>query len=720
MRSKAVKTTTLVPTALLLFLLPAAGPVAEAADAVFGNPREIPIPPLNEIRTPEIDRRVLDNGLIVYLLENHDFPLVDFQALVRVGAIYEPADKKGLASLTGTVMRSGGTQTIPGDALDLKLESMGASLEARIRDTQGSVTASFLAQDALAGLDLLFDVMRNPAFPEEKLGLAKVDERTQIASRNDEPTQIAFREFRKLMYGADSPYGWHPEYADMAAITRQDLVSFHDRFFHPDRVILTVFGDFDAEAMMAGVERTFGAWEPNGKGLPPDPPVSDSAPEGVYYARKEGVTQSTVLFGLPGTLASDPDYAALQLLNTILGGGGFTNRLINEIRTKRGLAYAVGSGPGIGWHHPGIWTCFLQTKSDSTVAAAQLMRHEVERIVSEPVTEDELRLAKDIVLNELVFDLSSERSVLRRKAFYEYHGYPEDFLERYQQKVRTLTPADLRAAAQRHIDPAEIATVVIGLREDFGQPLEALGEVTEIDITIPDPPSEVAIPEPTAEALERGRQVLDAAAQAHGAQRLAAVETIHTRGAGTMAMMGQSMTMTIEEYKRLPDHYRRNMKIGGMFDVIQTLNGETGWAQTPQGLQELAGEQLSEMREDLVREPEHFLVHRDDLTWQALGTEEFAGRLCDAVYVRESSIKDWILYFDHGDHQLAGMTFQGSKPQGGPATVRLQLDDLRAVDGVLYPFQTSLQLDGEDFMSLELEAVEFDVPIDASLFEKPE
>ena len=140
------------------------------------------------------------------------------------------------------------------------------------------------------------------------------------------------------------------------------------------------------------------------------------------------------------------------------------------------------------------------------------MRGEVERITREPVTEAELQMAKDIVLNELVFNLSSKRDVLQRRAFYEYHGYPEDFLERYQQKVRTLTAADLLGAAQRHIHPAGLAVVVVGMKEDFAQPLETVGPVAELDIKIPDPPSRREIPEATSESLDQGQALMRAAA----------------------------------------------------------------------------------------------------------------------------------------------------------------------------------------------------------------
>ncbi|MFH1143020.1 MAG: pitrilysin family protein [Candidatus Eisenbacteria bacterium] len=685
----------------------------------FKNPSELVYPPLHEIRTPPIERHVLDNGLVVYLLEDHEFPMVDYQMLVRVGQMYEPVERRGLAAVAGTVLRTGGTRTVAGDELDLRLESMGAVLEADIGATEGRVTGSFLSANAVEGLGLLADILRHPAFPEEKIDLAKVEERTAIASRNDEPIQIAIREFQRIMYGADSPYGWYPEYETIEAISRDDIVRFHQTFFQPDRMILTVFGDFEGGPMREEVAKIFADWQPAGKPLPPDPPVPPQAPEGIFYARKEGVTQSTVLFGLMGMRASDPDYAAMQLLDQVLGSG-FSSRLVNEIRTERGLAYAVGSAPGAGWHHPGVWLCYLLTQSDSTVAAAGAMREAVERITREPVTEDELQMAKDIVLNELIFDLSSQREVLQRKAFYEYHGYPEDFLERYQQKVRTLTTADLLAAAQRHIHAEALAVVVVGIREDFSQPLETLGPVAELDITIPDPPSRRVIPEATSESLAQGLALLRAAAQAHGGPALAAVESVRMKAGGTVSMMGNTITVSMEELHVVPERRWQKVNIGGMFELTEAIDGDRGWAKSPGGVEDRAGEDLAKDKQDLLREFEYFLTRYEGMGWQALGPQELDGQAYPAALAREVPIQEWIVYFDPGTHLVKAMEYRGQGPQGAPAHIQAFFSDYREVGGAKWPFERKILVDGEEFFSIVVESIDLNGPVDAALFQKPE
>ncbi len=691
--------------------------LAAAKDGVFKDPRRMTFPPLGEIRTPAIERQVLANGLVVYLLEDHEFPMVDYQVLVHAGSMYEPEALRGLAKLTGTVLRTGGTATIPGDELDLRLESMGASIESQIDDTQGRVTASFLTETAGPGLKLLADLVRNPAFPSDKIDLARVEARTDISARNDEPIELAIREFRKLMYGEHSPYGWYPEYATIAAITREDVVAFHHTFFHPDRMILTVYGDFAAPAMLGEIQTVFADWPASGRALPPSPPTPSQGPQGIFYARKAGVTQSTVLFGLMGTLASDPDYAALKLIDQYLGSG-FSSRLVDEIRVKRGLAYAVGSSPGTGYHHPGVWAVYLMTQSESTMVAARVARQEIERIVAEPISEADLQRAKEITLNELIFDLASKRDVLRRKALYEYHGYPDDFLERYQQKVRTLTPADLLQAARRCVHPEQMAVVTVGMKEDFLEPLETLGPVTEIDITIPEPPAQVVIPPPTEGTLARGRQILESAASAHGGPALASVRSLRMKARGTLAMTGNQFPITVTQVRELPGRSYQLTSIGGMVEIVQVLDGQGGWTKTPQGVVDLSGEELAEAQQDQLREPEHFLVHWREMAWQALDPQEIDGVRCDVVHGRDAEIKNWILYFDAKSHLLRGMDFSGRGPQG-PAQVSVRYADHRDTGGVRLPFSTNVKLDGQDFMTLNAEQIEMNVPVEEGLFARP-
>ena len=693
--------------------------IATPGLAGLEDPWEMEFPPLGTITTPEITRHVLEsNGLVIYLVEDHDFPLVDYRAMVHVGRMYEPQSLRGLAEITGSVLRTGGTHAVPGDELDARLEQMGGYIESRIGGTEGTVNASFLAADAFEGLGLMADLLRAPAFPEKKIDLAKVEMRTEISSRNDEQLQIALREFRKLMYGEGSPYGWHPEYKTIEAVTRDDLVRFHRAFFHPDRMILTVSGDFETSAMLAEIERVFGPWPPIGQPLPPDPPVAEAGPQGIFYAEKEGVTQSTVLFGLMGTLASDPDYADLKLLNQVLGEG-FSGRLMNEIRTKRGLAYAVGSGPGVGWHHRGAWMAYVLTQSESTLVSMRYLRKEIERITQEPVSAEELQRAKDVELNQLVFDLSSKGAVLNRKAFYEFYGYPPDFLERYQARVAGLSAADLLAAAQRHIHPEQMAALIVGLQKDFVGAIDDLGEVTDLDITIPEPPSKFEVPPATEASLAEGREILAAAAGAHGAAVLARARGVREEGSGTLSMMGQEMGFSYASVRVFPHRSWSEMTIGGMFKITTVLDGESGWRQTPQGLMDLAGSDLEEARADELRSLFQILREWRTKEWQALEPREFGGVPCRVVHAPGAAVEEWLLYFDMETNLLRGMEYRGRGRQGPMHAVE-RFSDYRAVNGAQLAHATDVSHDGERAVELKITSITLDPAAEESIWARPE
>jgi zinc protease len=681
------------------------------------DPRKMKIPPLGEIQTPDIDRHVLDNGMVVYLLEDHDFPLVDLQMTIRAGQIYEPESKRGLASITGDVIRTGGTTSISGDDLDELLESSGAYIESNIGGSSGSVSGSFLSDKAATGLELMADLVFNPAFPEEKIEQAKVGVRTSISSRNDEFVNIAIREFRKLMYGEHSPYGWHPEYETVEAITREDLIAYHGYFFHPDRMILTVAGDFNKADMLRQVEAAFGGYEKASSPLPPMPEVPANPPSGVYYAEKTNVTNSAVLFGLPGHLASDPDYAALEVLNQILGSG-FSSRLVNEIRTKKGLAYSVGSAAGSNWDRPGTWICFLLCQGDSTMSAGDAMKEEVRKIVTDPVTEEELQRAKDTILNSLVFSLSSKRAVMNRQAFYEFHGYPKDFLQTYQASVPALTTADLLAAAQRHISPDKMTTIIVGEGEKFDRPVTSLGNVTELDITIPDPPATFEAPPLTAESEAAGREIVSAAFDAHGGNAITNVKTMLKEGAGKRQLMGQEMSYSLVATKIMPDRTFSEVNFG-FFAITHCADGNGGWLQTPQGVMDRPAEELAQAAEEEMTDFFYFMTHWNDIKFQALDQEELDGTLCDVVYPHDVLVKEWLLYFDAETHLLKGMVYR-TRGAEGPVKSTEIYSDYRDVSGVKLAFANNTLADGEFSANIEFTKIEINVEVDESIFARPE
>jgi zinc protease len=458
-----------------LFIGPAFGQKAPKDKFDFG--------PLNPIKMPKVVRAELPNGLKLFMVEDPDYPTIDLNAMVRTGAVFEPADKAGLASITGTVLRTGGTQSKTGDQIDKELDTLAATVETSIGSGGGSIRVSALKEDFDKAMSVLADILTHPAFRDEKIELAKIQQKSMISRRNDDIGEITYREFDRLIYGKDSPYARQAEYATIDAVTRQDLVDFYNAYFHPNNTLVAVWGDFKAADMTAKLKAVLGAWKRGKPATPPWPKVSYDFPSTVNYVEKPDVNQSNIMLGHIGGLMNNPDYPALNIMNQILS----FERMFKRVRTDEGLAYSVWGSYGAFFAYPGTFSCGVQTKSQSTVYAINIMLQELKKITEQEVTDEELAKAKDGFLNSYVFEFESKSQILYRMLSLAYYGYPADFTEKLKEGVEKVTKADVLRVARKYIQPGKVQILVVGKKEDFDKPLSTLGPVNVIDITIPAP-----------------------------------------------------------------------------------------------------------------------------------------------------------------------------------------------------------------------------------------
>jgi len=456
--------------------------------AVAATPRhytDLEFAPLPEIVLPKYSRYQLDNGMVVYLLEDHELPLVSGRVLIRTGDRLEPAEKVGLAGLTGEVIRTGGTRKHSGDELNQLLEQRAAAVEVGIGTTSGNASFSALSEDLDQVFDLFTQVIQEPVFAAEKLEFAKRQEAGQIARRNDDPNEITSREFGKLLYGATSPYARTVEYQTLNNISRDDVVGFYQKYFHPQNMILGIIGDFDGVKMRSLIQEKFGKWQPP---FPPPkpsvPPASQAKSKGIFFVNQPQLTQSYVQMGHLGGQFNSPDYPALDVMNQVING--FGGRLFNEVRSRQGLAYSVYGYWSPSFDYPGIFIAGGQTRSNGTVPMIKAILSEIERLRQAPITPKELTFAKDQVLNSFVFNFQDPNQTLSRLMRYEYYSYPADFLFRYQKGVKATTVEDVQRVAQKYLQPDKIVTLVVGNASAIQPPLTTLSaDVTSVDITIP-------------------------------------------------------------------------------------------------------------------------------------------------------------------------------------------------------------------------------------------
>jgi zinc protease len=438
-------------------------------------------PPLNEIVMPGVQRVDLENGMELFLIQDPEFPTVDFRAMVKVGSIYDPAGKTGLASITATALRAGGTETMTGEEIDANLELLGGAVEINVGREWGQVSVSVFKQDCQKGLDILADLLLRPAFRAEKVELAKVQERSAVSRRNDRVWAISGREFEKLIYGAQNPYARYPEYATVDAITRDDIVSFYEKFFRPNNTTLAVWGDFDARQMKERIAKALGSWKERPVDFPKVSAVDYRYTYSVHYIHKPDLNQAHIQMGHIGGMMSNPDYPALVIMNQILD----RERMFNTIRSREGLTYAPSGEYGAEYDHPGVFRCGAQTKSQSTVYAILLMLDEVKRMTQEQVTQEELQRAKDSYLNSFVFNFDSKEKIITRLVTYAFYGYPLDFAEQTKKGIEKVTGEDVLRVAKQYLRPDKLQILVVGNQADFDEPLSVLGTVDTIDISIP-------------------------------------------------------------------------------------------------------------------------------------------------------------------------------------------------------------------------------------------
>ncbi|MEM1252177.1 MAG: pitrilysin family protein [Cyanobacteria bacterium P01_H01_bin.21] len=450
---------------------------------------ELEFGPLSEIQIPNFERYELPNGVVVYLMEKHDLPLVSGSATFRAGEFMEPADKVGLAAIMGEAMRGGGTASYTPDELNQYLEQRAASVETSLEATSGSANFSALSEDLADVFSIFAEVIQQPAFAPERIELIKNQYRGSIARRNDDPDDVTTREFRKLIYGDESPFARMVEYRDIDNISQDDVVDFYQTAIQPRGTILGISGDFDSAQMKALIEEFFADWSPSARAKANVTlPDVDQQTNGLYVVDQPQLTQSYIHIGHLGGRLDSPDHAPMVVLNEVLNG--FGGRLFNDIRSRQGLAYVVYAFWSPRYDYPGLFIGGGQTRSEATVPFIETMYREIQRVRQEPITAEELQYAKDAVLNSFVFNFATPEQTLSRLIRYEYYGYPSDFVFEFQKAVESATVEQVLDAAQRNLKPSDLVTIVVGNLDAIDPSLGTLAEevqITPIDITIPEP-----------------------------------------------------------------------------------------------------------------------------------------------------------------------------------------------------------------------------------------
>ena len=707
---------------LLVVILSAVAAICVAVPQATGQAeswQQIPIPPLPAFK-PQAPKRIeLKNGMVIFLQEDHELPLIDGTARIRGGSVNEPDAKIGLVDIYGEVWRTGGTKTQTGDQLDDFLEVRAAKVE-----TGGGPDSTTISWSCLKGdLDDIFkaftDVLQNPEFRADKLDIAQKEAFDAISRRNDDIGEIAHREMVKLAYGAHNPYARSPEYVTVASITRQDLIDWHGKYVHPNNIILGISGDFDSSAMEARLRAAFDSW-PKGPAAPKKNEIKYApAAPGYYLVEKEDVNQSSIhMVGL-GTTRDNPDYYAISVFNEAFGGG-FSSRLFNDIRTKRGLAYAVGGGVGTNFGHPGILQVAIGTKSQSTIEAIQAADEDIANLSKQPITDDEIQHAKDAILNAFVFRLDSPDKILAERMTYEYYGYPLDWLDKYQEEVKKVSAADVNRVALKYMHRDQMAVFVVGNSKEFDKPLSALGPVKTIDITIPPPPAEKGEAEPSAKPAgsnPEGKALAAKAATAMGGlPKLKSIKTMHVNIAESDSGGAPS---PVDVFLAFPDRMHVDLETPqGKLTIVASPDAAF-MSMAGMGSRSMPPAQKTEMLSQLQHDLVYVAQHADDpsFTFTAAGTEKIGD--VDASILDIGGAIPWVRwYIDPKTGYILREKYK-AMGQSGPFEGESNLADWRATDGVTLPYKHQNKQNGNETSNAEVKKVELNPTLDPKLFAKP-
>lgn len=675
--------------------------IALTSTALFAQKKydEIKYPELNSFQVPEVETYTADNGITYYLLEDTELPLIELRVSIKTGGVLVPAEKEGLASITGTVIRSGGTQSISADSLNVLLENKAASMETSIGFTSGSAWMNVLAEDFDELLPIFIDLLTNPAFPDDKIELAKTQTKSSISRRNDNSQSVGVREFQKLIYGPESVYARTTEYETINNITRDDIVNFHKNYFVSENMMIGVVGDFDASEMRQKLEEAFSNI-PSGKETSLDFPEVDYEPQStINFAHKSDVNQSFILMGHLGGMRDNPDYPQIQVMNRVLSGG-FSGRLLQVIRTEMGLAYSAFGQYSMNSFYPGFFYAGVSTKSSTTAEAIEAVIEQIRRLQDEPITKKELQDTKDQILNSSVFEYDSYEEVLSQQMSYDYRGLPDDAFDQYIEGVKNTTIDDVQRVAKEYLNPDYLQIMVVGNKDEIGDQLQQFGDVNEVDITIPEPGSDEPVVDGDA---TKGKEWLEKMANAL-IEPGSDVVSIQEKSVITQKTPMGDMDIRNSSITNYADYSTERNLTTPQGQIAMTFKDGAGTMQMGGQERQLPPQMAKPMLNEMKRNYLSIAINHEDIQAEYLGDETVDGE--DYVVVRMTNDQIKITYLLD---QETGLPYMSRYTEMNPQTGQQQeaksiYSDWNEAGGIMYAYSVITYVDDQVAAELTVES----------------
>ena len=469
-----------------LATVPASTPARAAAQQPTDSRRAIEslqFPPLRF--SPPMPKRVkLSNGVPVYLLPDKTLPILQLFVVSKAGVAHVPDSLWGVGWHADEIIRSGGTTRLSPDSVDKLLDFYAIQFQLNTENEQSRAFVSGLSRYRDEMLELTFDLLRNPRNDTSRIRILAAQQEENWRRRNDQPFSVIARAWNQVMLG-DHPLGRTlATPAEIAGFTPQRFRWVEERIFCPENLLIGVTGDFDERPLIAKLENLFRGWERCKAGLRELPPLHFAQGPPVVLVEKD-FNQTSIRMGHAGGLkvANTPDYFASAVAEFLLGGGGgFSSRLLQRVRSDSGFAYSVFSFWEATPKREGQFAAGAQVRAEKTVAALKLMRQIVGSMATEPVTAKDVKLAQDNRVNSFVFQFENAGQIISQQLSYAVNGLPPNWFEVYLQGIQRVTPEQVTDVAQRYLHPERLVTVLVGKPSAFDKSLSEYGPVTALSV----------------------------------------------------------------------------------------------------------------------------------------------------------------------------------------------------------------------------------------------
>lgn len=697
------------------------------AAALPQTAKQAPPPPgpVRPFAFPKYETRKLANGLTVFAIEDHRQPLVSFRLeIATAGGSSNEAKKAGLASTTAQLLRQG-TKKRSAQEIARTIDMAGGELGTGANEDTASVTCNVMKSSADLCLDLVADVVLNPAFPREEIDRLVRQSLSGLQVEYSDPQSLARLIGRRSVYG-EHPYALPVEGTPdtLRALKREDIVGFHQTNYAPATSYFAISGDITPAEAFRQAEKYLASWKTPAPSWTPAKAKSAAARKIIIVDMPDAV-QTQFSIGQVGVPRNDPDYIPLQIANQIFGGS-FNSRLNMKLRANEGLTYGAHSSL-MALRQTGAFSSSSFSRTEKTATAIHMMSDLLTEFREKPVTEAELKDAKAYLIGSFSLGVETPEQVAQHVLTVALNGLPSNYWDTYRDAVQAVTMEQVDAAVKHLLAPDRMSIVAVGNAKQFSKDLAALGAVqiiplADIDITAPGLiRAKEAAPAATAETKARGMQLIQAAAEAVGGRAaLDAVKDMDSKGPVTLSIQGNALKAESEELVLYPDKYKMVLNTP-MGQIVQAHDGRIAWMQQGPNTRDVPPAMAAEMAKSVIGTANIGLLRaalEGKAEVSALDPVEQDGKKMNAALWKQGDFSVKIL-FDPETKRIAKVSYRSIGMQGTPADFEMLVGDYRESGGVQLPFQQTVYQNGEKFADISYTERKVNTGIKPEIFAKP-